>query len=120
MEEIKVGEYVRTKNGKIIKCTGFGSFRKEGQENRVKTIISGHSHYIYDYIVKYSSNIIDLIEVGDYVNGEKVTNIDKYTNIYTIEWEYGNVYTTEIINDKFIKSIITKEQFAAVEYKLDN
>lgn len=50
------------------------------------------------------------------MNGEKVTNVDKYDNIYTIEWEYGNVYTTEITNDKFIKSIVTKEQFNQMKY----
>lgn len=53
------------------------------------------------------------------MNGEKITNIDKYDNIYTIEWEYGNVYTTEIMNDKFIKSIVTKEQLSDIEYKVE-
>ena len=112
MEEITLGEYVRTKNGKIIKCTGFGTFRKDGQNNRVKTIISGRSHYIYDYIVNHSFNIIDLIEVGDYVNGYRITDIGN--NCVEIEDD-----GTQITEDE-IESIVTKEQFAAAEYKLDN
>lgn len=63
MIEVGVGEYVRTRKGKIIKCTGFGKFRKEGQPDEVDTIISGHSHYIYDNISKHSKSLIDLIEI---------------------------------------------------------
>lgn len=37
------------------------------------------------WVVKHSKNIIDLIEVGDYVNGEKVKEITK--NYITV----GNV-----------------------------
>lgn len=116
MEEIEYEEFLRLENGKIVK---YGEKTDTRVENDRYIDYSGEYEW-ETRIVKHSKNIIDLIKAGDYVNGEKVTNIDKYTNIYTIEWEYGNVYTTEIINDKFIKSIITKEQFAAVEYKLDN
>ena len=127
MEEIGLGEYVRTKNGKIIKCTGFGTFRKDGQNNRVKTIISGRSHYIYDYIVKHSFNIIDLIEVGDYVNGYKVydisteylVDINKEGKILKIEKE-GFINATITEGEDDIKSICTREQFENAEYKLDN
>ena len=113
-KEIKIGEYVRTKNGKIIKCTGFGTFRKEGQSNRVKTIISGHCHYIYDYIVKHSSNIIDLIEVGDYVNGLYIHGIcDNGLEVY----RYGDCH--DILCADEIKSIVTKEQFKNIEHKVE-
>ena len=117
MEEIKVGDYVRTEFGNIGK---FYRPASEGSDvyyiyiNRDGNKISSR----YDSIVKHSPNIIDIIEEGDYVNGEKVSNVDKYDNIYTIEWEYGNVYTTEIINDKFIKDIVTKEQFNQVKYEV--
>lgn len=127
-KEIKVGEYVRTKNGKIIKCTGFGTFRKEGQSNRVKTIISGHSHYIYDYIVKHSSNIIDLIEAGDYVNGDKIISISEdpfikgQINLWTERHEVNSFGDTERIKYFYRKndiiSIVTKEQFKNIEYKV--
>ena len=64
---------------------------------------------IRDNIVKHSKDIIDLIEVGDYVNGEKV--IDTW-NGNRIETHRSN------FNDDNIKSIVTKEQFAQAEYKI--
>ena len=59
--------------------------------------------------IKSSPNIIDLIEVGDYVNGEKVTNINGILYV-------KNIGALEEIN---IKSIVTKEQFEAMEYKCE-
>lgn len=100
----KVGEYIRTKNGLIFKATEYW--------------LSELTEEIKENIKAHSKNIIDLIEVGDYVNGTKVTNIDNYDNIYTIEWEYGDVYTTEIINDKFIKTILTHEMYEQNCYKV--
>ena len=101
-DEIKVGEYIRTKSGTIIKVT--------------KTNIVGKYYYLdikeNRKIVKHSSNIIDLIEVGDYVNGELVSKVTK--NYITI----GRI--TYSINDlKGIKSIVTKEMMASVEYRVE-
>ena len=79
--------------------------------------------YLYlkdEDIVKHSKNIIDLIEVGDYVNGKRVIYVD------TIEDGDGNerlcVFveeTQDCIEARDIKSIVTKEQFANIEYKLE-
>jgi hypothetical protein len=55
---------------------------------------------------------------GDYVNGKYVTNADKVDDKTFIEWENGDIYSTEIENDKFIKSIVTKEIFKTVEYEV--
>lgn len=63
-------------------------------------------------IIKSSPNIIDLIEVGDYVNGNKV---DAKGNKYVIFYDGdGDIEVFE--ND--IKSIVTKEQFKEMEYRL--
>lgn len=60
MDEIKVGEYVRTKKGKIFK---YGKGRAYlGKDNE---------------IVNHSFNIKDLIEEGDIVNGQRVLYIEK-------------------------------------------
>lgn len=102
MKEIKVGEYCRTDTGYIYIMK---NFIKE-----------------FDYSkTKHSFNIIDLIEVGDYVNGHKVVNEiwgEDDNNLY-FEIE-GGFNKAQYIGEKNIKSICTKEQFAAVEYKLDN
>ena len=73
-------------------------------------------------IIKSSYNIIDLIELGDYVNGEKVFAIH-----YHYLWDEQDIGTaieieheiTAILNED-IKSILTKEQFEAMKYEASN
>ena len=75
---------------------------------------------------KHSDNIIDLIEVGDYVNGSKVIDIsiigkDKEKWVWVEQMEdsdnkYGDDYVG--YNNDQIKSIVTKEQFSSMEYRL--
>lgn len=113
---IEVGEYVRLKNGKIIKFKKFSTSRYSryrGTDLRdVKTIIDTKgSHFKYDNILKHSKNIIDLIEVGDYVNGNEVLWVNK--KIVHCEARDTIDYMTEDI-----KSIVTKEMFASMEYKV--
>ena len=98
--KLEVGMYVRTINGKIWVIAS-------------QQAISGHRKDI----INASYNIMDLIEVGDYVNGLLVTRIcedyetkEKYINLYGCisEWE-----------EEDIKSIVTKEQFESMEYSLE-
>ena len=65
-------------------------------------------------ITKASHNIIDLIEVGDYVNGYKV---DFVQNGYVV-FNHNHPYQLNIYS-KDIKSIVTKEQFESMSYKLE-
>ena len=73
---MKVGDYVRTKDGLIMKI-------KKIEGNVIATDISLNNYssnlinriYLEEFIIKSSPNIIDLIEVGDYVNGYKVEDI---------------------------------------------
>lgn len=65
-----------------------------------------------------SGDILDLIEPGDIVNGKLVSNVDKVENKHYIEWENGEMYSTEIPNDKFIKSILTKEMYRMYSFWL--
>lgn len=125
-KKIKVGEYVRLKNGKIIKFNRFGKYRTHPYINGEYTTKENKSiidtkryHYKYDDIIKHSSNIIDLIEVGDYVNGWKVlsivTTLDKPNEIGFKFLGFDN-----LLYDIDIKSICTREQFENIEYNLDN
>lgn len=63
-----------------------------------------------DNIKKASDKLIDLIEVGDYVNGYLVTFINKITSSVEVNCEW--IYSTKDIN-----SVVTKEQFEKMEYK---
>lgn len=118
MEEIEVGEYVRIKDGRIIKFNKFGTFRVGCREPiYYKTIVSGRSHYKFDTIIKHSKNIIDLIEEGDYVNGSKV--VGKDNNCILILTDGGQTCYRNIFENKDIKSILTKEQYDANCYRLE-
>ena len=119
---IEVGEYVRLKNGKIIKFKKFSTsrysrYRGEDLQN-VKTIIDfKRSHYKYDNIVKHSKNIIDLIEVGDYVNGKEVSI---NTKEYLVFKNVGSVVYSDTVLPEDIETIVTKEQMKSIEYRLED
>ena len=108
MEEIKVGEYIRNKFGQILKIDG----------PRDMGYIEEGNPYFRQQIAKHSPNIIDLIEIGDYVNGSKVIDIAqgkiKAAYIESQEQKFALIPIVE----KQIKSIVTKEQFASMEYKV--
>ena len=107
--KLDVGMYVRTEKGKIDKIIGFDG-----------ALILFLYDFVYGYIdendiIKASNNIIDLIEVGDYVNGYKLLYQDShysYFDIDTCDWIY-------IKKDEQIKSIVTKEQFESMEYNVN-
>ena len=68
-----------------------------------------------------SHNLIDLIEVGDYVNGFKVLEIIKGFKVIVDNLELntrdGNYYLKRFTNNE-IKSIVTKEQFNSTKYEV--
>ena len=95
--KLEVGMYVRTINGKIWVIAS-------------QQAISGHRKDI----INASYNIMDLIEVGDYINGDRVTQV---TSRY-VEVCYGRD-SCDFINEEDIKSIVTKEQFESTKYSLE-
>ena len=74
-------------------------------------------------IIKSSPNIIDLIEAGDYVNGFRVDKVEKDIDYITFGDEKLTLaskfnYDKYTIMGEQIKSILTKEQFESMEYKV--
>lgn len=66
-----------------------------------------------------SYDIIDLIEVGDYVNGYRVDLIDeidgrKYLDLHYMECEWRYTFNEDI------KDVVTKEQFELMKYEVKN
>ena len=118
---MKVGDYVRTKygikqiyeidNNKTVWKYKFKLKKQEGDGCIDLGCFSDSD------IIKSSPNIIDLIEVGDYVNGYLVT---------TGNQDVGSIYISEIdglglkkkLYEKDIKSIVTHEQFSQMEYRI--
>lgn len=119
---MKVGDYVRTKNGLIFKIVGgnidnwdldisFGML-ETFEDNWLELYRYNDNGSFFDNknIVKLSPNIIDLIEVGDYVNGNEVLEIKNFGSFNGIK-VFGDIYYNEEI-----KTIVTKEQFKQMEY----
>lgn len=116
---MEIRDYYRTKKGLIcvVKTINTPETRRKkclGYVKRNVCLVNGR--HTLDDIKIHSANKLELIEKGDYVNGKLVSNVDKIDNMNVIEWDNGEIYSTEIPNDKFIKSIVTKEQFSSVEY----
>ena len=125
---IEVGEYIRTKKKGIFKVlsirkTPYGYYcgTVDNDNIRTFTIGKGGNAEIKKDIVKHSKNIIDLIEVGDFVNGNKVHSVDYSTSTQTGE-KYlviDKIYiSVKFFYERDIKSIVTKEQFSNMEYRL--
>lgn len=109
--KLEVGMYVRTDNGIIGKI-----YEKIGNMFTYKD--SNRDYITYDLlhseITKASYNIIDILEVGDYVNGKKIHSLGLTIGILnTINFEDG---TFTIAED--IKSIVTHEQMEQMAYKV--
>lgn len=108
---MKVGDYVRYKyeNCIYIGKIKFISEVMGFEETLQLDIDTCMEEILKENIIKSSPNIIDLIEVGDYVNGRIVEWIgDKFVAFGRLDYAY----------EKDIKSIVTKEQFESMEYKV--
>ena len=120
MEEIKVGEYVRTRTQGIKRIDTINENRpvnRYGYEIGSEWDGKLYSTIKTTDILKHSFNIIDLIEVGDIIVYEK------WEEIYKKEVEdVGNkcvyVYKDTVYEDE-IKSIVTKEMFLNAEYRVE-
>lgn len=140
---INVGDYVRTENG-IAKCIYIS--KDNGDFAFDKSIFYDldykKTHILckyclqdeIDFGMKINSNIIDLIEPGDYVNNYLVndssdglviiaptTNIDELNCINLSYEEKHNLIVFKIykLEELNIKSIVTKEEYQNMEYKIE-
>lgn len=115
MEEIEVGEYVRlSRNQGINKIIEIEDDRyilenEIADEYGNATCVLEKDMY-EEEILKHSKDVIDLIEVEDYVNGERIQDLIG-DFIETNESLYNRCYLKNNI-----KSIVTKEQYKNAEY----
>ena len=128
MEALSVGMYIRTKDGYI------SQYKYYDTTNIGKLLcipLSNGTFANIENIKKFSYNIIDILEVGDYVNGYYVSKIwekdeiTHYVNETPIKRKerkiviqapsYGGI---EILKNKNIKSVITHEQIEQMEYNV--
>ena len=107
---IEVNEYVRI-NMDNRNCIGIGRVSRIVNETIYVNMNNKYNlpvSFQIDKIVKHSKQLIDLIKVGDYVNGELIT--DKWdTRISSIRSNFS---------EEDIKTILTKEIYMANCYKV--
>ena len=132
--EIKVEDWVRTKDGQIYKIEDGTEFYEDivnvgvGIIPDVDGIWVDKEHFTYvdkRDIVKHSSNLIDLIQEDDFVNGDRVVAVD-YTEdengnyidvlgIMEIDDDYAYPIELRVIN---IREVVTKEMMESISYKV--
>ena len=104
---METGDYVRIKT-----LSGQGGISKLEKVDDI--CITDNGAVDKNNIIKSSPNIIDLIEVGDYVNGHTVKMIKEDKS--KIDIGEGEDYFW--LRNQDILSIVTKEQFESMEYKV--
>ena len=121
---MKVGDYVRTKNGEIGKLVNVEIYYVLGKNDKDKfSCVLFNNNYVpcivsNDFIIK-KGQLIDLIEVGDYVDGLKVIDIVEHLHGHKDIIMTNGKFQWATSNDDYdIKSIVTKEQFESMEYKI--
>lgn len=117
--EIEVGDYVRTRAGHFYKITRID---ENGLIYWNKIQCGWSMEQLKDIVVKHSKNIIDLIEVGDYVNGREVKHIAMFEGFpdypKLIFVDEKHLVPGETAENKDIETILTKEQYQANCYKV--
>lgn len=124
--KLEVGKWCRTEKGTIFKIIGgnvdmweididYSYLSKCENEDYNSYAYNKNNSLFEDLVFKSSYNIIDILEVGDYVNGYYVEDVLKtFVNVAV----GSNYFQSPTIYEKDIKSIVTKEQFSSMEYRL--
>ena len=117
---MKVGDYVRTKDGKIGKIIQeeYITPCNDKHEYIYLTDADNEMWYDEDTIIKSSPKPIGLIKVGDYVNGCYVDEIIGANDSWDDRQHFHLLKFNSYFGNSDIKSIVTHEQFSQMEYKV--
>lgn len=117
MKEIEVNEYVRTENGIIDKVDSLCGMIENTVYLKQQSL-----WFNADYIVKHSKQLIDLIEIGDYVNGREVKHIAMFEGFpdypKLIFVDETHLIPDDTCENDEIKTILTKESYMANCYEV--
>ena len=124
LEDLKVGQYVRFKDKRGN--TYIRNIKEVCNEQPHKSwgaiIIDKNANNVpyvsLKNIIKASYNIIDILEVGDYVNGcyiQEIKSLKDNVMVCMLDSDYEFVST---ITKNEIETIVTKEQFEQMAYKV--
>lgn len=106
--KLEVGQFARLKSGYIVKVLNV-------KDDWIETDTKFITRTFPKDFVKASYNIIDILEVGDYVNGRKIVDIfyDAIDNVMNI-----CVLGSIVYDNNEVKSVITHEQMEQIAYKV--
>lgn len=126
MDKLKIGMYVRTKYGigrvdeTEIFMDKYFQFHLDNNKGSIHNVTTNtYWNHLEDIIGEPSYEVIDLIEEEDYVNGQLVDQVgynfqdDFVIKIMEYDGYHSYIYPYEI------KSILTKEQYAAMQYLVE-
>ena len=115
MNDIEIGDYVRTKSGEI------GIFVEYRDDKFFCKIKIKNTYYTppISTITKHSKNIIDLIEVGDFVNGNIVTDKYLFAGEMPVVETSGVETNAKCLCEKDIQLILTHEQYSQNCYTVE-
>lgn len=117
---MKVGDYVRFDYHRITVPIMIAKITEEHSGNEDEGIFYvTDTNLVIDesnLVKPPSPNIIDLIEDGDYVNGYLIEDKTIFGNLGLTHWMLKT--PTGYLNEKNIYTIVTKEQFKNMEYKI--
>lgn len=116
---MKIGDYVRIRKHRD-NTNPIGITRIEVLKECPNDLFIEINYKIYRkcQVIKSSPNIIDLVEVGDYVNGHLVFDIAQAPKKAVYIEDNKNEMAHRPYTNEDIKSIITHEQFEQMEYKI--
>ena len=122
--KLEEGMYVRTEEGEISKIKWITVQRWEGLDNTIEASFMLENKENIEYPrdnFKASHSLIDLIEVGDYVNGLRINGITEADENHDVRlvWNLTTYGDDDIsFSNEEIKSIVTKERFENMKYEV--
>lgn len=123
--KLEVGQFVRFKDKRGIEY--IRKIVEIPEDNRYASLYldkeANYSHGLSPKnVIKANYNIIDILEEGDYVNGQKIYYDEELDFLYVQSFDGdGDFYQESITKQSFIdniKSVITHEQMEQMTYKV--
>lgn len=122
MKELKEGLYVRTKYNdfcNMVAIRKIDEFDDDGSfwtDDYIIDTYGDEQNKLHEEDIEIASeNIVDVIKPGDYVNGVEVEEIND-KEIMLVD---THLWIDKEVANRLIESIVTKEQFALMEYEVE-
>lgn len=116
-DNLKPNDYFRTFDGQIFKSMNVSPIKG----NKIYYLNGDYTWVDVSAVDNFSDNLIDLIEVGDYVNGLRINSITEVDENHDVRlvWNLTTYGDDDIsFSNEEIKSIVTKEQFESMKYEV--